>query len=92
MEKVLAEPAALERLQGASQSLAVIGRLTGDADFSRQLGGALEAGDARQVGELLAPMGVQEVSLRQSASGTALTFNLGIVVCVTVTIQICREF
>lgn len=84
--------AAFGRLKEANHALVIINRLSSDEEFNRSFGAALEAGDASAVGDLLAPMGVSEVNMTQAPGGTLINFNLGVVVCVTITIQVCREF
>jgi hypothetical protein len=82
----------LDRLRAANTSLVLINRIANDEEFNRDLGAALEEGDGKALSELLAPMGVTELSLSQGRGGAALNFNLGVVVCVTVTIQVCKQF
>jgi hypothetical protein len=80
------------RLRGAFHAISSISRLSSDEDFNRAFGRALEAGDAKALGEMLEQVGVEEVQLSQIGGQTAVSFNAGILVCVTVTIQVCREF
>jgi hypothetical protein len=86
------ERVSLSRLKSTNHALVTINRLSSDEEFSRSFGQALEEGDAKRIGEMLSSMGVEEVSLSQSGGQTMVGFNVGLVVCVTITIQVCRQF
>jgi hypothetical protein len=89
---VMDEQVSLSRLKSANHALVTINRLSSDEEFGRSFVRALEDGDAGAVGELLGSMGVEEVALTQREGETLVNFNLGLVVCVTVTIRVCKQF
>lgn len=76
----------LTRLQNASHAVTAISRLSSDRAFHDSFARALEAGDAKALGELFQSTGVQEIQIAQSAGRTSVGFNISLSVCVTITV------